>query len=271
MSCPEWINTTAGQQHWKNLKSWVNRNRHFITLGFESAIQQFNKTGSLSNRNIYQAWGCCSLFPDGTYKLSLTHSFNGKDFLSFDFDRETFVAPVSQAFYYKRLRDEDKSDLNVLSKHYNNLERINIFKHAPMLSLKKVPEVKIFEKQKAGSVEVTCHATGFYPRSIQVYWLGPDLQSVDKEVSDILPNEDSTYQTRKNVIVPEKDVGKHTYSCVVLHSSIPHNITKFWGGEKDSSFAVWKIMLLLLMLMLTIGAVAVFVKCCYHRAQGAGI
>ena len=60
-------------------------------------------------------------------------------------------------------------------------------------------------------------------------WLGPDLHPVDGGVTDVLPNEDGTYQTRKSVTVPEEDVGKHTYSCVVLHSSVAHNITTVWG------------------------------------------
>ena len=100
-----------------------------------------------------------------------------------------------------------------------------------ILNCVPVPEVRIFEKQKAGSITVTCHVTGFYPRAVQVDWLRPDLQPVDEEVTDVLPNEDGTYQTRKSVTVPEEDVGKHTYSCVVLHSSVAHNITTVWGRK----------------------------------------
>ncbi|XP_037399446.1 class I histocompatibility antigen, F10 alpha chain-like [Pygocentrus nattereri] len=241
MPRPDWINSTAGQWHWNHMNLWTERNRLFLTLGFESAINQFNKTGSLSDQNVYQASGCCYLYPNGAYRTSLTHIFNGKDFLSLDVDRKTFVAAVHQAVVYKRLRDGDEVDLQVLTNFYNTvcLDGINVFKNTPKVRLRKVPEVRIFEKQKAGSITVTCHVTGFYPRAVQVDWLGPDLQPVDEGVTDVLPNEDGTYQTRKSVTVPEEDVGKHTYSCVVLHSSVEHNITTVWVVGKRNRFAVW--------------------------------
>uniref|UniRef100_A0A3B1ITK6 Ig-like domain-containing protein n=1 Tax=Astyanax mexicanus TaxID=7994 RepID=A0A3B1ITK6_ASTMX len=91
--------------------------------------------------------------------------------------------------------------------------------------------------------KVTCHVTGFYPREVQVIWLGSDLQPVDEGVTEILPNDDGTYQTRKSVIVPEEDVGKQNYSCVVLHISIPNNITTVWGTIKYSTLNITRITL----------------------------
>ena len=95
--------------------------------------------GSLSDQNVYQASGCCYLYPNGTYRTSLIHTFNGKDFLSFDMDRKTFVAAVHQAVYYKHLRDGDEVDLQVLTNVYKTvcLDRINVFKNAPKVRLRK--------------------------------------------------------------------------------------------------------------------------------------
>ncbi|XP_036417047.1 class I histocompatibility antigen, F10 alpha chain-like isoform X2 [Colossoma macropomum] len=265
MPRPDWINSTAEQWHWNHINLWTERDRLFLTLGFELAINQFNRTGSLSDQNVYQASGCCYLYPNGTYKTSLIHTFNGKDFLSFDIDRKTFVASVHQAVYYKRLRDGDEVDLQVVTNFYKTvcLNRINIFKNAPKVRLRKVPEVRIFEKQKAGSITVTCHVTGFYPRAVQVDWFGPDLHPVDGGVTDVLPNEDGTYQTRKSVTVPEEDVGKHTYSCVVLHSSVAHNITTVWAVEKRNRFAVWTSLVCSCLLVIGFG----FCRC--RRCDGA--
>ncbi|XP_072512972.1 class I histocompatibility antigen, F10 alpha chain-like [Salminus brasiliensis] len=230
MPCPDWINTTAGRDEWSSINFWSDHNR-YVTLGFQSAIQQFNLTGSLSDQNIYQVSGCCSLYPNGTYGAFMTHSFNGKDFLSFDINSKTFVAVAPQAVPYKNLRERDSVIIEEIAAYYKKscLERLKILKQAPGVHIRKVPEVRIIEQQKAGSITVTCHVTGFYPRVVQVVWLGPDLQPVDEGVTEVLPNEDGTYQTRKSVIVPEEDVGEHTYSCVVLHSSVPDNITRVWG------------------------------------------
>uniref|UniRef100_A0AAR2JU92 Ig-like domain-containing protein n=1 Tax=Pygocentrus nattereri TaxID=42514 RepID=A0AAR2JU92_PYGNA len=214
MPRPDWINSTAGQWHWNHMNLWTERSEN-------------TPLAVVATSTHFSASGCCYLYPNGAYRTSLTHIFNGKDFLSLDVDRKTFVAAVHQAVVYKRLRDGDEVDLQVLTNFYNTvcLDGINVFKNTPKVRLRKVPEVRIFEKQKAGSITVTCHVTGFYPRAVQVDWLGPDLQPVDEGVTDVLPNEDGTYQTRKSVTVPEEDVGKHTYSCVVLHSSVEHNIT----------------------------------------------
>ncbi|XP_072513357.1 class I histocompatibility antigen, F10 alpha chain-like [Salminus brasiliensis] len=255
--CPDWINTTAGKDEWGIIHHWSDYNKDFFTLGFQSASKQFNQTGSLSDQNIYQGSGCCSLYPNGTYRGFLTSAFNGKDFLSLDISSRMFVAAVPQAVVYKNLKERDPATINVLAAFYKTrcLDRLNIFKQAPEVLIRKAPEVRIFEQQKADSITVTCHVTGFYPRVIQVVWLGPDLQPVDEGVTDVLPNEDGTYQTRKSVIVPEEDVGEHTYSCVVLHSSVPDNITRVWGGEKAGGMAVWISLVCICLLAAGIGLV----------------
>ncbi|XP_072512937.1 class I histocompatibility antigen, F10 alpha chain-like [Salminus brasiliensis] len=261
---PDWINTTAGREEWSIILDWSDYNKDFFTVGLQSATQQFNLTGSLSEQNIYQGSGCCSLSPNGTYRAFLNSAFNGKDFLSLDIYSGTFVAAVPQAALFKTLKERD-SDINELAVLYRTrcLDRLKILKQAPGVLIRKVPEVRIVEKQKAGSITVTCHVTGFYPRVVQVVWLGPDLQSVDEGVTDVLPNEDGTYQTRKSVIVPVEDVGEHTYSCVVLHSSVPDNITRVWGGEKAGGMAVWISLVCICLLAAGIGLVVWW--CCRTR------
>uniref|UniRef100_A0A3B1KJV1 MHC class I-like antigen recognition-like domain-containing protein n=1 Tax=Astyanax mexicanus TaxID=7994 RepID=A0A3B1KJV1_ASTMX len=81
MPCPDWINSTAARREWNYMQFQTDRISYHITQGFESAVQQFNRTGSLADRNIYQARGCCVLYPNGTSASSLTHTFNGKDFI----------------------------------------------------------------------------------------------------------------------------------------------------------------------------------------------
>ncbi|XP_072512971.1 class I histocompatibility antigen, F10 alpha chain-like [Salminus brasiliensis] len=263
MPCPDWINTTAGKEEWSIIQFWSDHNKYIFTRGFQSATQQFNLTGSLSDQNIYQVTGCCSLYPNGTYRAFITHAFNGKDFLSFDIYRKTYVAVVPQAVQYKNQGESDSFTVDETAAYYKKtcLEQLNIFAQAPEVLVRKAPEVRIIEQQKAGSITVTCHVTGFYPRVVQVVWLGPDLQPVDEGVTDVLPNEDGTYQTRKSVIVPEEDVGEHTYSCVVLHSSVPDNITRVWVVEKRSRIAVWTSLTCVCLLVIGLG----FWTCCRSR------
>ncbi|KAL6457591.1 hypothetical protein MHYP_G00345540 [Metynnis hypsauchen] len=260
--CPEWLNTTEGQEHWKDINLIAVHNRYRMDSYLQSTIQQFNLTGPSLDVNIYQAYSRCELYPDGTRTAVLIHAFNGKDFLTFDIDRKRYIASASQAVVHKRQKEEDPVLLENVASFYKKtcFERLNMFlQHAPGVRVKEVPEVRLFEKTKAGSKVLTCHVTGFYPREVQVEWVGAGLQSVDEEMIDVLPNGDGTYQTRRSVIRPEENPEEHTYSCVVHHSSVAGDITKSWDTEERCRLAVW---ISLLMLLVIIGAGLVLKRFC---------
>ncbi|XP_072531719.1 class I histocompatibility antigen, F10 alpha chain-like isoform X2 [Salminus brasiliensis] len=237
--CPEWINTTAGKQHWKDINLISLHNKHSMATALESAILQFNQT----DINVYQGYSRCDLYPNGTLKALSTHAFNGKDFLTLDIDRKSYIASVPQAVVYKRQREANPVWLEIVVSFYKKtcFDRLKMFlQHTPAVTMKKVPEVSLFQRRiKSGSSVLTCHVTGFYPREVQVEWIGAGLQPVDGEVIDVLPNGDGTYQTRRSVIRPEENLEKHTYSCIVQHSSVPGNITSNWVAVENSWLAVW--------------------------------
>ncbi|MCJ8749549.1 hypothetical protein PDJAM_G00177470 [Pangasius djambal] len=229
-----------------------------MTTALESAIQQFNLTGSHADINVYQGYSRCDLYPNGTIKAFLTHAFNGKDFLTLDIDSKTYIASVPQALKYKRQRERNPELIGITASFYQKtcFDRLKIFlQHAPEVNTKKAPEVRLFERQRAGSTLLTCHVTGFYPRAVEVKWIGADLQLVD-ERNDVLPNGDGTYQTRRSVIRPEENTGDQHYSCVVHHSSLEGNITIPWGKEeKPFRRPVW-ITLGCIFLVIVVGLVA---------------
>ncbi|XP_030645177.1 IgG receptor FcRn large subunit p51-like [Chanos chanos] len=235
---PEWLNNTMGQQYWDFLVDTAEIDQDQIVKGLKSATQQFNVTGA----SIYQAYGGCDLHPDGTAQAFLTHAFNGKDFVSLDIETRTFIAAVPQAVLYKRLRERDQTNLELLDYFYrtNCVEGIKEFlRHAPSLRMKRVPEVRLFEK-KNSFTEITCHVTGFYPQTVQVQWFGSDMQPVVERIieGEVLPNGDGSYQTRKSVVIPAEHTDIHHYSCVVQHSSISGNITKAWDVHSFSGIMV---------------------------------
>ncbi|KAG7325865.1 hypothetical protein KOW79_010790 [Hemibagrus wyckioides] len=65
--------------------------------------------------------------------------------------------------------------------------------------------------------------------------MGADLQLVDDEMNDVLPNGDGTYQTRRSVIKPEGSTEDQQNSCVVHHSSLEGNITITWDAVQDQA------------------------------------
>uniref|UniRef100_W5LDR4 Patr class I histocompatibility antigen, CH28 alpha chain-like n=1 Tax=Astyanax mexicanus TaxID=7994 RepID=W5LDR4_ASTMX len=233
--CPQWLNTTEGLQQWKNMNDRAKYNNHYLSSALESIVKQFNQTDFSSETNIYQGYSHCNIFPNGTRKAAFTQAFRGKDFFSLDIDRKTYVASVPQAVVYKRQREANTVLLETVVSFYRTtcFERLKMFlEHAPEVRVKKFPEVRLFERAESSSSVLTCHVTGFKPKQVQVEWIGAGLQPVDGEITDVLPNGDGTYQTRRSVIRPrEENPEKHSYSCVVQHSSIGGNITKTWVTE----------------------------------------
>ncbi|XP_030645175.1 uncharacterized protein LOC115825530 [Chanos chanos] len=188
--------------------------------------------------NIYQAHGRCDLHSDGTTQAFLIHKFNGKDFISLDIESRTFTATVPQAVLYKRLRDRNQADLEIVVSFYKMrcIDGIKEFlQQDSRLRVRKVPEVRLFEKKSSVFTEITRHVTGFYPGTVQVQWFGSDMQPVVEGVieGEVLPNGDGSYQTRKSVVIPAEHTGIHSYSCVVHQSSISGNFTQTWGSSTN--------------------------------------
>ncbi|XP_030644298.1 major histocompatibility complex class I-related gene protein-like [Chanos chanos] len=226
---PEWMNSTTAQQFRGFIPLEVEIRKLIVVNGLKSATQQFNVTGA--STNIYQAHGRCELNPDGTAQAFLDHAFNGKDFVSLDFETKSFVAAVPQAVLYKTLRERDETYLEFLVYFYRTrcVEGIKQFlQQSPM---KKVPEVMLVERKNSAFTEITCHVTGFYPQTVQVQWFGSDMQPVVEGIieGEVLPNGDGSYQIRKSVVIPAEHTDIHNYTCVVQHSSIPGNTSKTWG------------------------------------------
>ncbi|KAK3520961.1 hypothetical protein QTP86_034717 [Hemibagrus guttatus] len=231
---PEWLNTTAGQQHWEETTALSHSNRAEMTSALEKA-KQYNLSGTYSGTNIYQGYSRCDLYANGTIKSMLTHALNGKDFLSLDIYNKRFIASVPKAHIYKRIREENEARLERMVFFYKEtcFDRLRMFLgHSPHVNRTNAPDVRLFERHRAGSTLLTCHVTGFYPRAVQVKWIGADLQLVDDEMNDVLPNGDGTYQTRRSVIKPEESTEDQQYSCVVHHSSSEENIAVTWGKEQ---------------------------------------
>ncbi|KAL0161575.1 hypothetical protein M9458_045300, partial [Cirrhinus mrigala] len=71
---------------------------------------------------------------------------------------------------------------------------------------------------KDPSSPVVCHATGFYPSGVAIYWLenGQDHDE-DVELGELLPNADGTFQKTSTLNVPPDEWKKNHYVCEVQH------------------------------------------------------
>ncbi|KAF7687702.1 hypothetical protein HF521_014930 [Silurus meridionalis] len=87
-----------------------------------------------------------------------------------------------------------------------------------------LPETSVFQK-RSFPPEVVCHATGFYPKALLISWQ-EDGQNVleDVELRETLPNQDGSFQKRSILKVSAEELQKHTYTCVIEHSSLEKDL-----------------------------------------------
>ena len=90
------------------------------------------------------------------------------------------------------------------------------------------PRVRLLQRTlPSGGVKVTCLATGFYPRHINLTLLRDGQPVSDHQITggELLPNLDGTYQMRKSLEVSTEELRvKHHYSCTVEHLSLDNKL-----------------------------------------------
>ncbi|XP_017209800.1 major histocompatibility complex class I-related gene protein isoform X2 [Danio rerio] len=99
--------------------------------------------------------------------------------------------------------------------------KVYLKKRKDQVNRKVEPKVRIFHKANLdfGGFRVSCLATGFYPRHINLTLLRDGQPVSDHEFTggDLLPNGDGTYQMRKSLEIRAEDSEKHKYTCSFKH------------------------------------------------------
>ncbi|XP_030621712.1 patr class I histocompatibility antigen, A-126 alpha chain-like [Chanos chanos] len=96
--------------------------------------------------------------------------------------------------------------------------------------LRKVkPRVRLLKKTLTNSAEIqiTCVATGFYPRHINLTILRDGQPVVEDQIIGgmLLPNGDGTYQMRKSLEVSVDEIrAGHSYTCSASHLSLDNKL-----------------------------------------------
>ncbi|XP_037387199.1 natural cytotoxicity triggering receptor 3 ligand 1-like [Pygocentrus nattereri] len=95
------------------------------------------------------------------------------------------------------------------------------------------PEASLF--QKDSSSPVVCHATGFFPKAVNISWQknGEDLHE-DVEFRETLPNQDGTFQKRSVLTVSPEELNRHNYTCIIQHSSLEKEMVLYVSRRRVS-------------------------------------
>ncbi|XP_053336781.1 BOLA class I histocompatibility antigen, alpha chain BL3-7-like isoform X1 [Clarias gariepinus] len=187
----------------------------------------------------------CELDDGGTTRGHAQLGYDGEDFLSLDLKTKTWIPAKHGAEINKHIWNY----VNETTKDWNDyvsttcIDRIKMYVsyRAGTPERKVHPEVSVFQKHSP-SPEVVCHATGFYPKAVMITWQkdGEDVHE-DVELRETLPNQDGSFQKRSILKVPAEELQKHTYTCVVQHSSLEKELVREVpkdGGSDGAPIAI---------------------------------
>ncbi|XP_016375216.1 major histocompatibility complex class I-related gene protein-like isoform X1 [Sinocyclocheilus rhinocerous] len=141
-------------------------------------------------------------------------------------------------------------------------------KRETQLNRKVKPQVRLIKKafSDSGGFRVSCLATGFYPRHINLTLFRDEQPVADHEITggDLLPNADGTYQMRKSLEIRAAD--KHKYTCSATHLSLDNKLDLTLESDSSELKSVILSVLIVLALVLVFGIGAIIYKC--RKRQG---
>ncbi|XP_073724660.1 major histocompatibility complex class I-related gene protein-like [Misgurnus anguillicaudatus] len=100
-------------------------------------------------------------------------------------------------------------------------------KRRNQVNRKVKPRVRLIQTDLSYGSRVVCLATGFYPRHINLTLFRDGQPVSEDEITggDLLPNDDGTYQMRKNLKISEEEKReKHKYTCTATHLSLDNKL-----------------------------------------------
>nr|XP_006013237.1 PREDICTED: class I histocompatibility antigen, F10 alpha chain-like [Latimeria chalumnae] len=228
--------------------------------GFKANIQiikqRYNQTSGV--HTLQNRYGC-ELRDDATTDGFVHFGYDGEDFISFDKEKLTWVAAVDQAI---PTRDQWNADIPFTqgTRSFLEGECIELLKKFirygnKTLERKVRPEVTVYDKpgSESKSISLTCMATGFHPRSIDVSWVRDENTQMNDAYTDgILPNEDGTFQIKTTLQIDSED--KRSYACHVDHSSLDEIMKVPW--RLSNGLAPWIIIIIVIVVVVVAVLVA---------------
>ncbi|XP_060764005.1 class I histocompatibility antigen, Gogo-B*0201 alpha chain-like [Neoarius graeffei] len=170
----------------------------------------------------------CELHDDGTTTGYSQSSYDGEDFMGLDLETGTCTAVKPQAGKFTKEWYPTDAKAKYWKSYLANecVDRLKKFVSygRETLERKVCPEASVFHKHSP-SPEVVCHATGFFPKALNITWQkdGEDVIE-DVEFTKTLPNQDGSFQKRSILKAPAEELQKHKYTCVVQHSSLEKDL-----------------------------------------------
>uniref|UniRef100_A0A3Q1K3R3 Ig-like domain-containing protein n=2 Tax=Anabas testudineus TaxID=64144 RepID=A0A3Q1K3R3_ANATE len=218
---------------WYSLKCSVNQ--QVFRANIDSLKQRLNQTGA--GVHILQRMNGCE-WDDETGHITgfNQYGYDGEDFIALDLKTLTWTAPTPQALFTKLKWDGEKARLEHNKNYYIHKcpDWLKKYVHYGKSYLQRTVLPSVSLLQKTPSSPVSCHATGFYPDRVDMFWR-KDGEEIHEDVDhgEILPNHDGTFQMTVELYLSSvKPEDWSRYDCVFQISDVEDDvITKLDKAE----------------------------------------
>ncbi|XP_076854767.1 class I histocompatibility antigen, F10 alpha chain-like [Brachyhypopomus gauderio] len=211
ISKTEWIKEHKDEDYWISETVISQKNEEIFNISVVNVMERFNQ---IKGVHTVQLMYGCELDDDGTKRGHMQYGYDGEDFISLDMNTHTWTAPNDKAVITKHKWDSSNwTDQSIAYLENNCTEWLQTYVGYGRDTLERRvhPEVFLFQKDSS----VVCHATGFFPRVVDFSWKmnGEDLYS--HWSTEMLPNQDGTFQKRSFQQVSGSWLKKTEFTCVV--------------------------------------------------------
>ncbi|XDV33592.1 hypothetical protein PO909_003957 [Leuciscus waleckii] len=156
------------------------------------------------------------------------YGFDGEDLISFNYETMQWIDKNPKAKETKEKWDRNTGHNQFLQYFLKTCtDWISAFHNTN----KTPPDVHVSVSKSPddeSKLVLSCLATGFYPRDVQMNIRLNRINLEDQTSSGIRPNDDETFQMRISVKIDRNHEG--SYDCLVTHSSLTEPVTVAWDG-----------------------------------------
>ncbi|XP_062342654.1 H-2 class I histocompatibility antigen, Q9 alpha chain-like [Osmerus eperlanus] len=259
----EWMKR-EGAEYWDSQTQGLIGAHQTFKASIQIVKDRFNQSRS-TGVHTYQMMCGCELDDDGTRRGYFQYGYDGEDFVSLDQRTLTWTAANQKAVITKLKWDATGAEANILNIYLENtcIEWLQKYVNYGKDTLERKVHPSVSLLQKSPSSPVTCHATGFYPRSVMVFWRRDgDQVYEDVEHGEVLPNEDGTFQNSVHLTVKPEDLDSGRYECVVQLSGVQEdfvtrleNTKRGAEGSGSSGLIIGAVVAVLLLVAIVCGVV----------------